>query len=105
MYKEMLSELNTGVVLLCFEKLPGFGEGIREMPCTTNKKFTGFSTPKQDPASNVFVMWSLDKNAWRDVRKDTIKSWRKLPITSDGYVNLAPSGTMPNWLKVKGHEK
>jgi len=96
----MLSKLDHGVILLSFEKLPGFGQGIREMPCTTWDKITGFSIGKQDPLSNVFVMWSLDKKAWRDVRRDTIKGWRELPISPDGYVNLAPSGTLPEWFKI-----
>jgi hypothetical protein len=71
--ENLLQEMSKGVVTIVFEKIDT-GE-IRTMPCSTNKELTGKTTVNQDPHSDTFVTYALDKNDWRDVRVNTIKDW------------------------------
>lgn len=73
---KLLEELSKGVVTVVFEKIDT-GE-IRTMPCSTAKKLCdGTFIRKQDPKGHTFVMYALDKKAWRDVRANTIIEWYK----------------------------
>ncbi len=72
---KLLQALKSGVVTIVFEKI-GTGE-IRTMPCTLNPALGDFTIEikKYDSMSDTIIMYALDKNAWRDVRVNTIKEW------------------------------
>ena len=45
----------------------------------TNRKDSGTNMTNAvnvDSSSDTIMVWSLDKNAWRDIRSDTITEWR-----------------------------
>lgn len=72
--KPLVDSLYKGIVTVVFEKIDT-GE-IRTMPCTLNKEIhkqsmeiKGYSSP------DTVIMYALDKQAWRDVRINTIVEW------------------------------
>ena len=72
--KDLIDALRKDIVTVVFEKIDT-GE-IRIMPCTLNndihkQKITigNYTSP------DVILMYALDKQAWRDVRINTIKEW------------------------------
>ena len=73
---ELIEALNKGVVVISFKKIDT--DEIRVMPSTLNEDLM----PKVSKILNIssesatIVVWSLDKNAWRDIRSDTITEWR-----------------------------
>lgn len=70
-----LKEAKEGIVTVEFTKI-GTGE-LRVMPCTLKADLMpGEATVKDiDPMSDNFVVWSLDKDAWRSFRVDTVTKW------------------------------
>jgi hypothetical protein len=78
---KLLKALQKGQVSVTFRKIDT-GD-IRVMPCTLNPKVlqaNGIET-KIDYTSNqmeAFPVWSLDKNAWRSFRLDTVEGWEVL---------------------------
>ena len=72
--KAIVDALKKGVVTVVFEKIDT-GE-IRTMPCTLNNDISGVSMIiKEYNSPDALVMYALDKNAWRDVRVNTIQDW------------------------------
>lgn len=74
----LLEALQTGQVTVTFKKI-GTGE-LRIMPCTLEPKAleeAGVTTTVNYGANNMesFPVWSLDKNAWRAFRLDTVVQW------------------------------
>ena len=72
--KPLVDSLYKGIVTVVFEKIDT-GE-IRTMPCTLNKdihkqsmQIGAFNSPDN------MIMFALDKQAWRDVRINTIVEW------------------------------
>ena len=51
---------------------------IRIMPSTLNPELIpNVTNPLNvDSSSDTIMVWSLDKNAWRDIRSDTITEWK-----------------------------
>ena len=78
---KLLDALKKGTVTVSFRKLDS-GE-LRVMPCTLNPivlEANGVSTVFNYKAGNMeaFPVWSLDKNAWRAFRLDTVEGWEVL---------------------------
>ena len=73
--EDMIDSLKKGVVNITFKKIDS-GE-IRKMPSTLKSDLIPVGTKIQNISSNsdTIMVWSLDKNAWRDIRVDTISSW------------------------------
>ena len=73
--EDMIDSLKKGVVNITFKKIDS-GE-IRKMPSTLKSDLIPVGTKIQSISSNsdTIMVWSLDKNAWRDIRVDTISSW------------------------------
>ena len=72
--KELVDALKKGIVTVVFEKIDT-GK-IRTMPCTLNKDVHKQTLDIQNyTRPDSLVMYALDKNAWRDVRVNTIKEW------------------------------
>jgi hypothetical protein len=77
----LLKALQKGQVTVTFRKIDT-GD-IRVMPCTLNPdvlKANGIEN-KVDYTSEgmeAFPVWSLDKNAWRSFRLDTVEGWEVL---------------------------
>jgi hypothetical protein len=71
---KLISSLKEGVVTVVFEKIDT--KEIRSMACTLNQKIAKTRTSVSiDPKSATIVMYALDRDAWRDVRVNTIKNW------------------------------
>lgn len=75
---KLLEALQTGLVTVTFKKIDT-GE-LRIMPCTLDPdvlKSNGItSTINYSPTEmEAFPVWSLDKDAWRSFRLDTVESW------------------------------
>tara|TARA_R110001592_G_scaffold6330_3_gene34108 strand:- start:6889 stop:7137 length:249 start_codon:yes stop_codon:yes gene_type:complete len=72
--KPLIDSLYKGIVTVVFEKIDT-GE-IRTMPCTLNKDIhkQRMEIKGYHSTDNV-VMYALDKQAWRDVRINTIVEW------------------------------
>ena len=75
---KLLEALQKGQVTVTFKKIDT-GE-IRVMPCTLNVdilKDNGISSTINYSANEMeaFPVWSLDKDAWRSFRLDTVESW------------------------------
>ena len=64
---ELITALK-GIVVISFKKIDS-GE-IRVMPSTLNEKLMpdGVKIMNISSESETIMVWSLDKNAWRDVR-------------------------------------
>ena len=78
---ELLTALHKGSVTVTFRKIDT-GE-LRVMPCTLNPKIleANDAKMKMDYSSNnmeAYPVWSLDKNAWRAFRLDTVVGWEVL---------------------------
>jgi len=91
---KLLEALQTGLVTVTFKKIDT-GE-LRIMPCTLNEdilKENGVTSTINYSPNNVeaFPVWSLDKNAWRSFRLDTVESWdtnSPFRIVDDAGVDL-----------------
>ena len=75
---KLLEALQKGQVTVTFKKIDT-GE-IRVMPCTLNVdilKDNGISSTINYSSNEMeaFPVWSLDKDAWRSFRLDTVESW------------------------------
>jgi hypothetical protein len=78
---KLLEALQKGQVTVTFKKIDT-GE-IRIMPCTLNEdilKENGVTSTINYSSNNVeaFPVWSMDKNAWRSFRLDTVEGWEVL---------------------------
>jgi len=73
---ELIEALKKGIVVITFKKIDT-GE-IRVMPSTLNCNFIPDSTSITNISaeSETIMVWSLDKNAWRDIRSNTIIEWK-----------------------------
>ena len=73
---ELIEALKKGIVVITFKKIDT-GE-IRVMPSTLNRNFIPESTSIMNISaeSETIMVWSLDKNAWRDIRSNTIIEWK-----------------------------
>ena len=73
---ELIEALKKGVVVITFKKIDT-GD-IRVMPSTLNTELIPESTSITNISaeSETIMVWSLDKNAWRDIRSNTIIEWR-----------------------------
>ena len=73
---ELIEALKKGIVVITFKKIDT-GE-IRVMPSTLNRNFIPDSTSIMNISaeSQTIMVWSLDKNAWRDIRSNTIIEWK-----------------------------
>ena len=71
-----IEALKKGVVIISFRKIDS-GE-IRKMPSTLDPELIPNVTNQVnvDYSSDTIMVWSLDKNAWRDIRSDTIIEWK-----------------------------
>ena len=77
----LLEALKKGTVTVSFTKIDT-GE-LRVMPCTLNPevlKANGINVTMDYSANQMehFAVWSLDKNAWRAFRLDTVTGWEVL---------------------------
>ena len=72
---DLINSLKNGVVTISFKKIDT-GE-IRVMPSTLNPKLIpmGSIINKISEDSETIMVWSLDKNSWRDIRVNTILEW------------------------------
>ena len=78
---KLLEALQNGQVTVTFTKIDT-GE-TRIMPCTLNPKVlkaNGVETTVNYSSNSMeaFPVWSLDKNAWRSFRLDTVVGWEVL---------------------------
>ena len=78
---KLLTALQKGTVQVTFRKIDT-GE-IRVMPCTLNPtvlKANGVTTDIKFTPDGMehFPVWSLDKNAWRAFRLETVEGWEVL---------------------------
>ena len=74
MSEKLIKALFEGVVTVVFEKIDT--KEIRTMPCTLNKALHKQKIDfKSLSAMDTIVCYALDKEAWRDVRVNTIKDW------------------------------
>jgi len=79
--KSLLSALKKGTVTVTFRKIDT-GE-LRVMPCTLNPSVLEANgvTMSVDYSANdmeAYPVWSLDKDAWRSFRLDTVEGWEVL---------------------------
>ena len=79
--KSLLEALKKGTVTVTFRKIDT-GE-LRVMPCTLNPavlEANNVKTTINYGAQNMeaFPVWSLDKDAWRAFRLDTVEGWEVL---------------------------
>ena len=79
--KALLEALRKGTVTVTFRKIDT-GE-LRVMPCTLNPAVLEANQVKTtinyEPQNmEAFPVWSLDKNAWRAFRLDTVEGWEVL---------------------------
>ena len=72
---ELIENLKKGVVIIEFKKTDT-GE-IRSMPSTLNPDLVPSSSRifNISSASDTIMVWSMDKEAWRDIRVSTIIKW------------------------------
>ena len=76
MSEKLIKALFEGVVTVVFEKIDT--KEIRTMPCTLNKALHKQKIDfKSLSAMDTIVCYALDKEAWRDVRVNTIKDCYK----------------------------
>ena len=73
---ELITALKRGIVVISFKKIDS-GE-IRIMPSTLNEELIpdGVKIMNISAESETIMVWSLDKNAWRDIRSNTIIEWK-----------------------------
>ena len=77
----LLESLKKGTVTVTFRKIDT-GE-IRVMPCTLNPAVLEANgvvnkVNVESTDTESFPVWSLDKNAWRSFRLDTVEGWEVL---------------------------
>ena len=77
----LLEALQKGQVTVTFTKIDT-GD-VRVMPCTLNSemlKANGVNSEINYSSNSMeaFPVWSLDKNAWRSFRLDTVEGWEVL---------------------------
>ena len=72
---DLINSLKKGVVTISFKKIDT-GE-IRVMPSTLNPKLIPMKSIINNISedSETIMVWSLDKNSWRDIRVNTILEW------------------------------
>lgn len=78
---KLLEALKKGTVTVSFRKIDT-GE-LRVMPCTLNPavlEANGVTTKVNvdNTSTEAFPVWSLDKDAWRSFRLDTVEGWEVL---------------------------
>ena len=73
--KEFLDAARAGEVTVEFKKIDT-GE-VRVMPCTLNSKLSNQTIEIKDQKddNDHLVVWSLDKDAWRSFRVNTVIEW------------------------------
>ena len=79
--KSLLEALKKGTVTVTFRKIDT-GE-LRVMPCTLNPAVLEANNVKttinyDSQNMEAFPVWSLDKDAWRAFRIDTVEGWEVL---------------------------
>lgn len=65
-----------GVVTVVFDKINDGGR--RVMPCTLNTELSNHNVPEileQQETGDNLVVWSIDKQAWRSFRVNTLVEW------------------------------
>ena len=77
----LIEALKLGTVTVTFNKINS--DEIRVMPCTLNPTVLeahGVKTVIEDisPDSVHIPVWSLDKDAWRSFRVETVTGWEVL---------------------------
>ena len=77
----LLEALKKGTVTVSFRKIDT-GD-LRVMPCTLNPtvlEANGVTNKVnvQSTDTETFPVWSLDKDAWRSFRLDTVEGWEVL---------------------------
>ena len=77
----LIEALKRGSVTVTFQKIDS--DEIRVMPCTLNPtvlKANGVQSIIEniDPNTHHIAAWSLDKDAWRSFRLDTVLGWEVL---------------------------
>lgn len=84
--KGFISAAKAGIVTVEFTKV-GTDE-IRVMPCTLNIVLSDHNVPEimeQKEDNDHLVVWSIDKQAWRSFRVNTVISWYEgMPVESKG---------------------
>lgn len=88
---KLLEALQKGQVTVTFKKIDT-GE-MRVMPCTLDPdvlKSNGITSTINYSADSMeaFPVWSLDKNAWRSFRLDTVESWTQFRSVDDAGVDI-----------------
>jgi len=78
---KLLEALRKGTVTVSFRKIDT-GE-LRVMPCTLNPvvlEANGVQNKVEYSGTDMeaYPVWSLDKNAWRSFRLDTVEGWEVL---------------------------
>lgn len=73
--EKFIETVRNGVATVEFKKI-GTDE-LRIMPCTLNSEIAGFDIPLKDfdERSDNFVVWCVDKDAWRSFRVNTVVTW------------------------------
>lgn len=73
--KKFLDAARAGEVTVEFKKIDT-GE-LRIMPCTLNSKLSKqtIEIKEQKDDNDHLVVWSLDKDAWRSFRVNTVIEW------------------------------
>lgn len=77
----LIGALQQGVVTVTFQKIGS--DEVRVMPCTLNPSILEangctITVDGQKPETEHIVAWSLDKDAWRSFRANTVMSWEVL---------------------------
>jgi len=78
---DLIAALKKGTVTVSFRKIDT-GE-LRVMPCTLNPTVleangVTMSIDYSGKQMEAFPVWSLDKDAWRSFRLDTVEGWEVL---------------------------
>jgi len=70
-----IDEAKKGIVTVEFRKIDT--DELRIMPCTLNSETAGvdINIKDYDPMSDNFVVWALDKKAFRSFRVNTVERW------------------------------
>ena len=77
----LIEALKKGTVTVTFQKIDS--DEVRVMPCTLNKKLLLANDQKTviesiSPDCANLAVWSLDKEAWRSFRVETVLGWEVL---------------------------
>lgn len=77
----LIDSLRKGTVTVTFQKIDS--DEVRVMPCTLNPVIleangVDITVDKVSPESDNIAVWSLDKNAWRSFRTNTVLGWEVL---------------------------